>query len=287
MESIISIQNLTKQYPDFTLKNIDLEIPKGMIMGLIGENGAGKSTLINLILHEINKQSGSIQIFGKDMETYEKEIKQDIGVVFDECNFIESFHADNLDAIMHHIYTNWDSTYYASLLKQFSLPRKKKIKDYSKGMKMKLSLASALAHHPKLLILDEATSGLDPIMRDEILDILQDFIQDEEHAVLLSTHITSDLEKIADYITFLHDGRILFSMTKDELLYKHGILHCGEALFQEIEPSERIAYRKEDYEWKVLLKNRKRILQRFPDAMIDQPTIEDIMLFHIKGEVTK
>lgn len=287
MESIISIQNLTKQYPDFTLKNIDLEIPKGMIMGLIGENGAGKSTLINLILHEINKQSGSIQIFGKDMEKHEKEIKQDIGIVFDECNFIESFHADNLDAIMRHIYTNWDSAYYVSLLKQFSLPRKKKIKDYSKGMKMKLSLASALAHHPKLLILDEATSGLDPIMRDEILNILQDFIQDEEHTVLLSTHITSDLEKIADYITFLHDGRILFSTTKDELLYEHGILHCGEALFQKIESSERIAYRKEDYEWKVLLKNRKRIQQRFPDVIIDQPTIEDIMLFHIKGEVTK
>lgn len=287
MESIVSMQHITKQYPDFSMNDINMELPKGMIMGLIGENGAGKSTLINLLLHEIDKQAGVIQIFGKDMEKNEKEIKQDIGVVFDECNFIETFKAVNLDKIMRGIYTNWDSNYYTSLLERFHLPLQKRIKDYSKGMKMKLSFAVALAHHPKLLILDEATTGLDPVMRDEVLEILQDFMQDEEHGVLLSSHITSDLEKIADYITFIHDGRILFSTTKDDLLYNHGILRCGEAVFQAFAPADMVAYRKEDYEWRILVKDRKKMQQKFPDQIIDQPTIDDIMLFHIKGEVVK
>lgn len=284
MEQAITLRNLNKNYPDFKLNNINLDVPKGCIMGLIGENGAGKSTIINLLLNEIKEESGSICINGLDLKEHEKEIKQDIGVIFDECNFIETFKVKNLNVILSNIYKNWDTDYYYELIRRFSLPENKKIKAFSKGMKMKLNFACTLAHRPNLLILDEATSGLDPIMRDEILLLLQEFIQDENHSVLLSSHITTDLEKIADYITFLHNGQILFSKTKDELLYSHGILRCGQEVFSSLHKEDMVAYRKEDYEWKVLVENRELIRKKYPNAIIDQATIDEIMLFHIKGE---
>lgn len=285
MEYTLDIKDLSKSYSDFTLNHIDFQIPKGVIMGLIGENGAGKSTIINLLLNEIKKESGSIHIFGKDMDSEEKAIKQHIGVVFDECNFIETFKVKHLNTIFKDVYTSWDEDLYFSYIKRFDLPQNKKIKAFSKGMKVKLSFAVALAHHPKFLVLDEATSGLDPVMRDEILDILQEFIQDEEHTVLLSSHITSDLEKIADYITFIHKGNILFSKPKDELLYEYGILRCGKEIFSEIDSEDIVRYRKEDYEWKVLIDNKEEAMRKYPQAVMDQPTIDDIMLFYIKGEV--
>lgn len=285
MEYVINMKGVTKRYMDFTLQSIDLQIPKGCIMGLIGENGAGKSTIINLLLNEVKKDDGDIFIFDKQLEKNEKLIKQDIGVVFDECNFIETFKPKDLDTILSGIYKQWDSEAYFTYIKRFELPENKKIKEYSKGMKVKLSFAAALAHHPKLLILDEATSGLDPIMRDEILNILQEFIQDEEHSVLLSSHITSDLEKVSDYITFIHKGTIMFSKTKDDLLYEYGILRCGQETFQNLEKEDIVRYRKEDYEWKVLVKNQREASLKYPNAVIDKPTIDDIMLFLIKGEV--
>lgn len=285
MEYTLDIKDLSKSYSDFTLNHIDFQIPKGVIMGLIGENGAGKSTIINLLLNEIKKESGSIHIFGKDMDSEEKTIKQHIGVVFDECNFIETFKVKHLNTIFKDVYTAWDEDLYFSYIKRFDLPQDKKIKAFSKGMKVKLSFAVALAHHPKFLVLDEATSGLDPVMRDEVLDILQEFIQDEEHTVLLSSHITSDLEKIADYIAFIHKGNILFSKPKDELLYEYGILRCGKEIFSEIDPEDIVTYRKEDYEWKVLVDNKEEAMRKYPQAVMDQPTIDDIMLFYIKGEV--
>lgn len=285
MEYTLDIKDLSKSYSDFTLNHIDFQIPKGVIMGLIGENGAGKSTIINLLLNEIKKESGSIHIFGKDMDSEEKVIKQHIGVVFDECNFIETFKVKHLNTIFKDVYTAWDEDLYFSYIKRFDLPQDKKIKAFSKGMKVKLSFAVALAHHPKFLVLDEATSGLDPVMRDEVLDILQEFIQDEEHTVLLSSHITSDLEKIADYIAFIHKGNILFSKPKDELLYEYGILRCGKEIFSEIDPEDIVTYRKEDYEWKVLVDNKEEAMRKYPQAVMDQPTIDDIMLFYIKGEV--
>lgn len=285
MEYTLDIKDLSKSYSDFTLNHIDFQIPKGVIMGLIGENGAGKSTIINLLLNEIKKESGSIHIFGKDMDSEEKAIKQHIGVVFDECNFIETFKVKHLNTIFKDVYTAWDEDLYFSYIKRFDLPQDKKIKAFSKGMKVKLSFAVALAHHPKFLVLDEATSGLDPVMRDEVLDILQEFIQDEDHTVLLSSHITSDLEKIADYIAFIHKGNILFSKPKDELLYEYGILRCGKEIFSEIDPEDIVTYRKEDYEWKVLVDNKEEAMRKYPQAVMDQPTIDDIMLFYIKGEV--
>lgn len=284
MKTAISIQEITKTYPDFKLNKVSFNLQKGTIMGLIGENGAGKSTIIKLLLNELKKESGEIRIFGKTLEKHEKEIKEDIGVVFDECNFYENFYIKDLNNVYKQIYANWDSAIYDTYIKRFELPLKKKIKNFSKGMKMKLGFAVALSHHPKLLILDEATSGLDPIMRDEILDILQEFIQNENHSVLISSHILSDLEKVADYITFIHKGTILISETKDTLIYDYGIIHCGNNIFESLDKQSIVAYKKEAFEWKVLVSNKQEFRKIYPDVVIDHATIEDIMLFHIKGE---
>lgn len=284
MENAITIKNLTKTFPDFTLDDVSFTLKKGTIMGLIGENGAGKSTIIKLLLNELKKDAGNIAIFDQSLETNEREIKQDIGVVFDECNFNENYYCKDMDSILKNVYRNWDSALYKSYLERFSLPLKKRIKKFSKGMKVKLSFAVALSHHPKLLILDEATSGLDPIMRDEILDILQDFIQDEDCSVLISSHILSDLEKIADTITFIHNGKLLLSETKDTLIYDYGIIRCGEKVFSALSSEDIIAYKKEDYEWKVLVQNKHEFQKIYQDIILDCATIEDIMLFYIKGE---
>ena len=199
-ENILEVKNLTKDYGDFVLNDLSFSIPRGVIMGLIGENGAGKSTTVNCILNEIKKNSGNILIFGKDHIIDECEIKDKIGIVFDENHFPDIFTPKEIEKYMSGIYTNWDSIAFRNYLKQFELPAKKKIKDFSKGMKVKLAFAVALSHKAELLILDEATSGLDPIIRDDILDILIDFVQDENYSILFSSHITSDLEKIADYM---------------------------------------------------------------------------------------
>ena len=229
MENVLVVRNLSKRYDEFQLKNVSFSLPKGCIMGLVGENGAGKSTTIKLILNLINRDGGSVSIFGKDNLTHEKTIKEDLGVVFDESSFPDNLNAKNISLVMKNVYKNWDEGLFYSYLKRFALPAQKKVKDYSRGMKMKLAIAAALSHHPKFLILDEATSGLDPMVREEILDIFLEFIQDEEHSILLSSHIISDLEKIADYVTFIHRGEVLFSEAKDQLLEEYGILKCTHA----------------------------------------------------------
>ena len=215
MENAIVVKNLRKNYKDFQLKDISFSVPKGCIMGFVGENGAGKTTTLKGILNLINRDGGSVEIFGMDNIKDEKKIKEDIGVVFDECCFYDSLNPKESSKIMKRIYKNWDGKIFNDYLKKFQIPDKKIIKEFSKGMKMKLSIAIALSHKPKLLIMDEATSGLDPIVREEILDIFLDFIQDEEHSILMSTHITGDLDKIADYITFINNGEIIFSKSKD------------------------------------------------------------------------
>lgn len=259
MENAIEVKRLSKKYNTFSLHNINLVVPKGYIVGLIGENGAGKSTTIKSILNLIQKDSGSIQIFNQDHAKHEKELKQDIGVVFDESHFPEQLTAKDLNLIMKNIYRKWDTPLYMNYLHQFNIPQKKIIKEFSRGMKTKLSLAVALAHHPKLLILDEPTSGLDPIVRNEILDIFLDFIQDEEHSILMSSHITTDLEKVADYITFLHQGKIIFSAAKDDLLTDYAIIKCNEKDFHLIEPVDIIKYKKSTYQYEVLIKNKKQL----------------------------
>lgn len=284
MEAALQIDNLSKSYSDFHLDGISLSVPKGRIVGLIGENGAGKTTTINLILHAIEKDNGSISIFGKDHVSYEKEVKQSVGIVQDECNLPLMFTASDIETVMKRIYTNWDSTRYHELIDKFELPLKQTISTFSKGMKVKLNFAIALAHKSKLLLLDESTSNLDPVMRDDILDMLLDFVQDEENSVLFSSHITSDLSKIADYVAFLHEGKLLFCKPKDELIYRYGLVHCGEKLFQQIDSSDILAWRKQDYEYQILVADRVAFEKKYKGCIIDPATLDDIMLMYIRGD---
>lgn len=284
-ENILEVKGLTKDYGDFVLDKLTFTVPKGVIMGLIGENGAGKSTTINCILNEISKTDGNIEIFGKDYLSEEIEIKDKIGVVFDENHFPDIFTPNEIGTYMSGIYSKWERNTYVNYLSKFELPADKRVKDFSKGMKVKLAFAVALSHKAELLILDEATSGLDPIIRDDILDILIDFVQDENHSVLVSSHIISDLEKVADYITFIHKGKLVFTHSKDELVDNYGVMSCGAMVFDNLDKSEIIAYRKEDYQYKVLVKDRHIAEKKYPKAIVVPAAIEEIMLFYVKGEM--
>lgn len=286
MENILEVRNLTKQYADFTLDHVTFSIPKGTIMGLIGENGAGKSTTINAILDLIHKDDGTVTFWGQELSSA-KQLKEDIGVVFDGINFYETLTAAKVGKISQTAYKQWNDRLYREYLNRFQLPADKEIKTFSKGMKMKLCIAVALSHKPKLLILDEATSGLDPVMRDDILDVFLEFVQDEEHSILISSHITTDLEKVADSITFIHQGKVLFCKAKDELLYQYGIIRCGAAAFDEIEKSEILAYRKEDYQRNVLVADKEKARRRYKNVVVDDAAIDDILLLYVKGERTK
>ena len=286
MDNILEVRNLTKQYADFTLDHVSFSIPKGTIMGLIGENGAGKSTTINAILDLIHKDDGTVTFWGQELSSA-KQLKEDIGVVFDGINFYETLTAAKVGKISQTAYKQWDDRLYREYLNRFQLPADKEIKTFSKGMKMKLCIAVALSHKPKLLILDEATSGLDPVMRDDILDVFLEFVQDEEHSIMISSHITTDLEKVADTITFIHQGKVLFCKAKDELLYHYGIIRCGAAIFDEIDKSEILAYRKEDYQWNVLVADKEKARRRYKNAVVDDAAIDDILLLYVKGERTK
>lgn len=280
MENILEIRNLSKTYQGFHLDNVHFSLPKGCIMGLIGENGAGKSTIIKLILNLICRDSGEVKIFGKDNIEKEKEIKEALGVVLDESNFPEHMKAPFISRVMGNIYKDWDDALFVKYLERFNIPLDKQIKEYSKGMKMKFSIAVALSHGAKLLILDEATSGLDPIIRDEMLDIFLEFIQNEEHSILFSSHIMSDLEKIADYVTVIHKGKFLFSEAKDHLLYEYGILKCSHDEFEKINKDVIIGHRKNQFGVEALV-SRKNMDK---NLMIDPAGLEDILLFHIRGE---
>lgn len=284
MENILELQHITKRYADFTLQAVDLQIPKGCIMGFVGENGAGKTTTIKAILNLISLDDGQISVFGKDAIRDGKQIRQDIGVVLSESSFPESLSPMQIAKVLQNIYSNWDQALFESYGKTFHLPFQKRIKDFSRGMRMKLNIAMALAHHPKLLILDEATSGLDPIVRDEILDVFLEFIQDEEHSIFLSSHITSDIEKVADYITFLHQGKIILSETKDDLLDHYGVLKTTPEKFALLDREDYVSYRKSSYTLEALIKDKETVMRKLPNEVIDPASLEDIMLFTVKGE---
>ncbi len=285
MNNALSISGLTKTYTDFTLDGVSFDVPVGSIVGLIGENGAGKSTTINAVLGLIQKEAGHVSLLGKD--TLDNKTKEQIGVVFDGSNYPEILSPRKIDRIMKNIYGSWDESAYFHLLEQFSLPPDKPIKQFSKGMKMKLAITAALSHHSKLLILDEATSGLDPVIRDDILDMLLDFVQEEDHSILVSSHITGDLEKIADYIVFIHEGKVVFSKPKDELMEQYGLIKCGAAQFDALDPSDIIAFRKMDYEWQVLVSDRDAMQKKYPKTLIVPTTIDEIMLLYVKGTTQK
>lgn len=281
-DAILQIENLTRQYPGFLLDHISFSIPKGSIMGLIGENGAGKSTTIKAALNLIKRDEGKVTFWGQDLSLSEG-LKEDIGVVFDGINFYETLTPAKVGNISGAAYKQWDSSLYHNYLQRFQLPADKEIKNFSKGMKTKLCIAAALSHDPKLLILDEATSGLDPVIRDDILDVFLEFVQDENHSILMSSHISSDLEKIADYITFIHQGKVLFCKSKDELRYRYGIIHCKTEVFHTIDPSEILAFRKDDYQWNVLTSDKERARHKYKNAVIDDASIDDILLLYVKG----
>ena len=229
MNSAIEVRGLCKHYRDFSLRDVSFTVPGGSIMGFIGENGAGKTTTIKSILGLLHTDGGSISVLGRDPVTDRRAIGQDIGVVLDGSFFYEGMRAKDISAVMSRLHSRWDKESFASYCERFALPMEKPFKEFSKGMRAKLALTTALAHHPKLLVLDEATSGLDPVVRSEMLDLFLEFIQDEEHSILLSSHITSDLEKVADYITFIHAGKIVFSKTKDDILEQYGVVKCEKS----------------------------------------------------------
>ena len=281
----IKIENLSKKYEDFELKDVSFNAPCGSIVGLIGENGAGKSTTIKAILDLTEKESGVVEILGS--ATLDKETKEHIGVVFEGNNFPEELNAKELNNVLKNIYKYWNEEKFYGLLYDFKLPIQKKIKDYSRGMKMKLAILVALSHDTKLLILDEATNGLDPIIREEILDILLDFIQDETHTVLFSSHITSDLEKIADYIVFIKNETVFLNASKDELIYEYGILKCKKEDFEKIDKEDIITYIKRENIYEILIYDKKEKKNKYKDLNIDKVTLDDIMLMYIKGSDEK
>lgn len=285
MKNAIEIRNLVKNYGDkFTLGEINLDIPSGIIIGLIGENGAGKTTLIKSILNIIRLDKGNIKIFEKDIKINESEIKENIGVVLDNMFFPELLMPKDINSIMKDVYKNWDEQLFNKYLSEFKLKNNQSIKSMSKGMRKKLEIATALSHHPKLLILDEPTSGLDPVVRNEVLDIFLDFIQDEEHTILLSTHITSDLEHIADKIIFINQGKVVLDQSRDDLLDNYGILKCDVDNFDTISKDDIIAYKKNKYDCEILVNDINKIKKKYKDFIVDKITLEELMVLMIKGE---
>ena len=274
----LEIKNLTKAYPGFTLDNLNLTLPSGCIMGLIGENGAGKSTTIKLILDMIHKDSGSIAILGKDNTDNIELTKEDIGVVMDEVGIPECLTVKQVGNVMRHTFRNWDDAEYARLVQKLALPDKKQFKEFSRGMKMKLGIAIALSHNAKLLILDEATSGLDPVVRDEVVEMLSDFTRDENHSILISSHIVSDLEKLCDYVAFLHKGKLLLCEEKDQLLAEYGLIHCTAEEIQNL-PAEAIKYKKENPYGIEAMVLRSAVPANFNVSPI---SIEELFVFMVK-----
>ena len=274
----LEIKNLTKAYPGFTLDNLNLTLPSGCIMGLIGENGAGKSTTIKLILDMIHKDSGSIIILGKDNTDSIELTKEDIGVVMDEVGIPECLTVKQVGNVMKNTFRNWDDAEYARLVQKLALPDKKQFKEFSRGMKMKLGIAIALSHKAKLLILDEATSGLDPVVRDEVVEMFSDFTRDENHSILISSHIVSDLEKLCDYVAFLHKGKLLLCEEKDQLLAEYGLIHCTAEEIQNL-PAEAIKYKKENPYGIEAMVLRSAVPANFNVSPI---SIEELFVFMVK-----
>ena len=286
MTNILTLNNVNKKYEksNFSIRNISFSLPEGSILGFIGENGSGKSTTMNCILNVLRKDSGKIEIFGKEMSDEDTDIRENIGVVYDSNNFPEHLTAEQLADIFEKIYSKWDNACFEEYMQRFSLPKSQKIKTYSRGMSMKLAIAVALSHESKLLILDEPTSGLDPIMRDEILDVLLEFVKQENHSILLSSHITSDLEKIADYIVFIHDGEIILNKTKDELIYEYGVIRCSENDFVSIATDDILSYMKKDYQIDVLVSDRKLMKKKYKNLIVDNVSLDEMMLLMVRGE---
>ena len=280
-ENAIEIKGLTKRYDGFTLDNVSFDVPKGSIMGFIGQNGAGKTTTINALLNIVKKDEGEIKLLGLDSVKDEFEVKSQIAAVFDELPFDDRLNANDINKILREVFEQWSSETFFGYLDRFSLPRKKKFGKFSKGMKMKLQIASALSHNAKLLIMDEATTGLDPVVRNEILDIFLEYLQNEEHTILMSSHITSDLDKVADSVTFIDRGKLLISGYKDDILDSHGVLKCTKSDYKEIDPEDIISARLSDFGAEVMVADRAECSRKYSGAVIDPTTLEEIMIYYV------
>lgn len=282
-QNAIEIKNLSKKFDGFYLNSVNFTVPKGSIMGFVGQNGAGKTTTIKSLLNIIKADSGEIKIFGLDSVQHELDIKKNIAVVFDEIPFHDILNASQLDKIFKEVYQNWDTNTFNNYLERFGLPKKKKIAQLSKGMKMKLQIAVALSHNTDLLIMDEATGGLDPVVRNEMLDVFMEYIQDENHSILMSSHITSDLEKIADSITFIHGGKILMSDYKDDILENHGVLKCSKNDITKISSDDIVSIRVSNFSAEIMLKNLTSCKNKYRNYIVDKTTLDEILLFYVRG----
>lgn len=272
----LELKNVCKRYNRFALENVGFTLPAGYIMGFIGENGAGKTTTIKAILGLVHSE-GDICVLGREKAEI-TAVKEHIGVVLEEATFPDQLNAKDIDGILGGVYKTWDKNRFQGFIRRFGLDAKKKVKEYSRGMKMKLSMAVALSHDSRLLILDEPTSGLDPVVREEVLDMLLEFIQQPDRAVLISSHIISDLERICDYVTFIHQGRILFSKSKEELAEDYGILRCGEAELRALPREAVLGVRRNQFGCEALVK--RRLAQ---GRALEKAGIEETMVLMIKG----
>ena len=277
----IKLSHINKSFGDFAIRDLNLTVPSGTICGLVGENGAGKSTTIRLLMGALRPDSGTASVLGVDVTSLEfRDVKEDVGVVLDEAYFPESLNALQVGKIMAATYRRWDQELYDGYLKRFDLPASKQFKDFSRGMRMKLAIAVALSHQPKLLVLDEATAGLDPIVRDEVLDIFNEFTREEDHSILISSHILSDLEKLCDYIAFIHKGDLLFCEEKDQLLEQYGIFEDSRENLDCLQPEAIVAREESRYGGVRALVKRDLAPTGF---RLEKPTVEDVVLFLVKG----
>lgn len=283
-ENAIEIENLTVKYDGFTLDNIGFNVPKGSIMGFIGQNGAGKTTTIKALLNIIKRDAGTIRMLGLDNIKDEIAVKEQISAVFDELPFHDQLNARGIDIMLREVYNEWDSEVFKGYLDRLALPEKKKIGDFSKGMKMKLQIAAALSHNAKLLIMDEATTGLDPVVRNECLDIFLEYLQDESHSILMSSHITTDLEKVADSVTFIHKGKLLLTGYKDDVLENHGVIKCKKSDYKDIDPADIISARLNDFGAEVMIKDKILCRDKYAGLALDNTTLEEIMLYYVNAE---
>lgn len=282
MYNVLSLHHVSKAYTGFALKDVSIQLNQGEIVGLVGENGAGKTTLIKLLIGAVRKDGGEIRIFGKDIDTYGKEIKKKTAVVFDQCNFDEKLDAMAISGFMQYIYESWSHSVFKEYLNRLSLPSRKRIETYSRGMKLKLGLATALAASPELLLLDEPTSALDPIVRDEILLLLSDYVHTNNASLLFSSHITSDVEKIADTVCFMHAGSLIMKIKMCDLQENYGILKCSVGDFENMSSKDVLVYHKKNDRIKALIARNEKIKRNLPLITV---TIEEILLLLTKGEI--
>lgn len=280
MENVIEVRNVVKDYGDFKVDHISFDVPKGCICGFVGQNGAGKTTTIHMLMDVIKRDGGEIKIFGQDVVD-NAALKEDIGIVYDEMGFHEFMTPKQIAKMMSNIYKNWDNESFFKLLQRLGLPANKKCGSFSRGMRMKLQIAVAMSHHAKLLIMDEPTSGLAPIVRSEILSLFQEFVVDEEHSILLSSHITSDLERIADMIVFINAGKMILAGEKETILQKHGVLKCKKTEIDRIDQEDIVSKMSSAFGVDILVADRERCIKKYPDIAMNQVSLDDIMIFYV------